>query len=175
MMETSFKKYTSGNYYCTARTEPVEVRNPYSCSCFDRAQHERLGCENFFINPPTPQDWGEFGEEWGTPPNPRQRGAAPCGIPIFVLQGIDSNPGMADYFKNVILNPPRRMKNLTLREREYDNFGPFIVLSPPLTPQSWGEFGEEWGTPPTPRQRGAAPCGILIFMFHGLVAALIWL
>jgi len=51
----------------------------------------------------------------GHPPNPRQRGFAPYGIPIFMFHGVGGNPSMADFFENVILN---EVKNLSLRESD---------------------------------------------------------
>jgi len=35
---------------------------------------------------------GESGGSWGAPPDPRQRGFAPCGIPIFILRGAGGKP-----------------------------------------------------------------------------------
>lgn len=45
---------------------------------------------------------------------------------------------MWNCYKNVILSPPKRAKNLSLRE--YDNLSPKIVFSTPLAPQSCGEY-----------------------------------
>ena len=52
--------------------------------------------ENSSFSPLYPPLLGGLGGRWGTPPDPSQRGCAPCGIPIFILRGAGCNTSMGD-------------------------------------------------------------------------------
>ncbi len=69
------------------------------------------------------------------------------------------------YSENVMLNPPWRMKHLSLRE--YDALRSQIALSTPLPPNHGGRM-EMWGYPPLPSPKGISPFGIPIFVLHGV-------
>jgi len=70
-------------------------------------------------------DLGESGGSWGAPPNPRQRGFAPYGIPFFVLCGAGGKPAWRilsplpwPVLSEVEVLRTSSAKNLSLREQE---------------------------------------------------------
>ena len=101
----------------TGAIEPLSLMEiPFSCFVVPMYMGMKNSPENNSFNPPAPHSWGDIREIWETPPNPRQRGSTPYGIPIFILHGAGTNTSLADSFENVILN---EVKNISLRE--YDS------------------------------------------------------